>query len=71
VPELLQEALTPLRVRDAMLALARQPERQAELRRGLLEATSALGRPGAYERAAARIAEYLHSWRDTSPPGAR
>jgi len=61
VPELLQEELTPERVRDAMLALARQPERQAELRRGLLEATAALGSPGAYERAAARIAEYLNA----------
>lgn len=71
VPELLQEDLTPQRVRDAMLALARQPERQAEVRRGLLEATAALGSPGAYERAAARIAECLHAWRDKLPPGAR
>ncbi len=69
VPELLQDALTPQRVRDALLALARQPERQAEMRRGLLEATNALGSPGAYERAAARIAETLQAGRGVPPAG--
>lgn len=59
VPELLQEDLTPERVRDTFLALARDPARQERMRRELLEATGALGAPGAYGRAAERIAAFL------------
>jgi lipid-A-disaccharide synthase len=59
VPELLQDDLTPERVRDTFLALARDTARQERMRRDMLEATGALGTPGAYERAAERIAAFL------------
>jgi lipid-A-disaccharide synthase len=66
VPELLQDALTPERVRDAFLKLARDPERQAAMQRALAETTAALGAPGAYGRAAERIAAYLRGRRDAA-----
>lgn len=65
VPELLQDDLTPERVRDAFLALAESPLRQEEMRRELLDTTAALGAQGsgapagAYSRAADQIARFL------------
>ena len=59
VPELLQEDLTPERVRDALLSLANDEPRRRRMRDELLRVTATLGTPGAYERAAAAIAERL------------
>jgi lipid-A-disaccharide synthase len=61
VPELLQENLTPERVRDALLALANDEPRRRRMRDELLRVTASLGAPGAYERAAGAIAERLRS----------
>jgi len=69
VTELLQNDLTPERVRDAFLALARDPERQAAVRQALAETTAALGAPGAYGRAADSIASYLQGRRVSAVPG--
>jgi lipid-A-disaccharide synthase len=67
VPELLQDDLTPERVRDTFLALAQNPPRQEEMRGALAEATATLGvagsaqaAGGAYVRAAERIVEFLN-----------
>jgi lipid-A-disaccharide synthase len=70
VPELLQDDLTPERVRDTFLALAQNPVRQGEMRRALTETTATLGAVGpaggeaeapggAYIRAAERIVDFL------------
>jgi lipid-A-disaccharide synthase len=59
VPELLQRDFTPQRVSDALLALAGDPRRQATIRAALAGVTAQLGEPGAYERAAERIARRL------------
>ena len=68
VPELLQEDLTPERVRDQLLALARDEPRRRRMRDELLRVTATLGTPGAYERAAAAIAARLSAMR--APPTA-
>jgi lipid-A-disaccharide synthase len=67
-PELLQGDFTPERVSAAFLALAGDPTRQAAMKRALADATARLGEPGAYERAAALLAERL---RGTAPVGAK
>jgi len=61
VPELLQADFTPRQVSETFLALARNPQRQADMCEGLAMATAQLGEPGAYERAAERIAERLRT----------
>ena len=57
VPELLQGDFTPARVRDAFLAIARDPARQGAIRSDLAVVASQLGEPGAYARAAALLAQ--------------
>jgi lipid-A-disaccharide synthase len=59
VPELLQGSLTPDRVCESLLALARDEPRRRRMREELLRVTATLGAPGAYERAAAAIAARL------------
>ena len=61
VPELLRQDLTPGKLRDAFLGLARDPARQERMRRELLETTGQLGQPGAYARGAEAIAEILRA----------
>lgn len=59
VPELVQGDFTPERVRDTFLAIARDEARQAQMRRELKALATSLGQPGAYERGAVAIAEFL------------
>lgn len=59
VPELVQEAFTPQRLGNALLALADDPARQARMREELAATTGQLGTPGAYERTAEAMAAYL------------
>jgi lipid-A-disaccharide synthase len=63
VPELLQSGLTPEAVRDAFLALARDPARQRRMKEELLAVAATLGPPGAYGRAAEAIARRLRGAR--------
>lgn len=69
VPELLQGDLTPGRVRDSLLALARDEPRRRHMREELLRVTAGLGPPGAYERAAAAIAAGLAARADAAAGG--
>lgn len=59
VPELVQEAFTPRRLGSALTALAGDAAQQARMREELAAVTGALGAPGAYERTAEAMAEYL------------
>ncbi|HKI99647.1 MAG TPA: lipid-A-disaccharide synthase [bacterium] len=70
VPELLQGDFTPERVSEAFLALARDGKRQAVMRQTLGEIAAQLGEPGAYDRAAALLAERLIARTAVAPAGA-
>ncbi len=59
VPELVQEAFTPQRLGETLLGLAGDPVRQADRRAARAAATGQLGAPGAYERTAEAMADYL------------
>ena len=61
VPELLQGQARPERIRHLAAALLRDPERTAEMRRGLGELRSRLGEGGASRRAAWEVAIQLGS----------
>lgn len=61
VPELLQHAAGPRGIADAAEALLRDPNRVAEMRRGLAELRARLGEPGASRRAAEQLAEVLRA----------
>ncbi len=68
VPELLQDDLTPERVRDTFLTLAQDEPRRQRMREELLRVTATLGAPGAYERAAAAIAARIRMARGGARP---
>ena len=63
VPELLQSDLTPERVRDTFLGLARDEVRMEAMRKELRAVAATLGSPGAYGRAAGSIASWLKARR--------
>ena len=61
VPELLQKNVTPEKIRAATLPLLTDREHRKEILRDLKEVARRLGRPGATERAADQIVEFLSS----------
>ncbi len=71
VPELLQADCTPERISAELSALARDPARQARMREEMLAVTARLGTPGAYERAAAHIAQVLRQGATADAPPAQ
>jgi lipid-A-disaccharide synthase len=60
-PELLQHNLTPERLCAEFLSLARDPARQASVRRELQGLRTRLGEPGAYARGAEALARFFLS----------
>ncbi len=61
LPELLQGECTPQRLATEMAGLLDDPARRAAIRAQLAGLRGAFGPPGAYERAAARVAAHLES----------
>jgi lipid-A-disaccharide synthase len=60
-PELIQADFTPEHLADEVINLIREPERIAEVRRGLIKVIKRLGGPGASRRAA-QVAVDLIDW---------
>jgi lipid-A-disaccharide synthase len=60
-PEILQRNLNPDNIRNVFLAIARDAAHQQWMRQALAEVTATLGEPGAYQRAATVIADYLRA----------
>ena len=63
VPELLQRDVTAEKIRDAAIPLLTDAKLRRDTRRNLYEVVKKLGQPGATERAADRIIEFLFSGR--------
>ncbi len=61
LPELLQGECTPDRLAAEMAGLLADPARRASIRAALAGLRGAFGPPGAYERAAARVAGHLEA----------
>lgn len=66
VPELLQDAVNPERIAQELLAIWRDPVKQAEIRAGLAESVAKLGKPGAVQRAARAVVAVARG-EDTQP----
>jgi lipid-A-disaccharide synthase len=59
LPELLQDDLTAPRLAQEMASLLADPDRRAAMRAALARVRGTFGPPGAYERAAERVAAHL------------
>ena len=63
VPEFVQHRARPARIAHAVIELLRNPERRDAMQAGLREVTERLGKPGAVDRAADVVLEFLTSRR--------